>query len=338
MSFANLKKGFPFLYRFSGLVKIKPVSIFEYSLKKKKSYKEFKVREFFYSDSDKIPVIFLLHGMSAYGIDDPRIYDLATNLSYSGYRVICPELEEVKSLKILADTIENIQTLYHLILEKYRNRKMGYFSVSFSAGMGLTALAKENIPVMMLVGGFYNIMNISGFVVSNFNKDDYGTYVLFYNFIDKIEKKYIHLKEYFYEAALDNGLRRKNKSPKAPRIYQKLKPSEKDFLNRIESSSELRKEIAEQISDLVREPSKRISPEYVIDSIQAKLSILHGKNDYVIPESESILLSNSLKSSQKEHNLEITGLLDHGDKVSYVSKVHEIPALSKSFGYFFNNL
>ena len=338
MSFANLKKGFPFLFRFSGLVKIKPVSNFEYSLKKKNSKKEFKVREFVSSDSEKKPVIFLLHGMSGYGIYDPRIYDLATNLCHSGYTVICPELEEVKLLKITVETIENIQTLYQLILEKYKNRKIAYFSVSFSAGMGLTALAKENIPVMMLVGGFYNIMNISGFVVSNYHIDDYGTNVLFYNFIDKVEQKYLSLKEYFYQAALDNGLHRKNKNPQAPTIFMKLSTVEKDFLKQIESSSKLRKQIAEEISSQMREPSKSISPEYRINSIKAKISILHGKNDYVIPESESILLSNSLKFFNKEHNLQITGLLDHGDKVSYINKIHEIPNLAKSFGYFFNNL
>nr|HNI27753.1 hypothetical protein [Leptospiraceae bacterium] len=73
---------------------------------------------------------------------------------------------------------------------------------------------------------------------------------------------------------------------------------------------------------------------HYIKDISIPVSIIHGRNDYVIPETESIRISEQMNKCGMQNRLEITSLLSHGDKVSYWKYLSEIPGLAEAFGYF----
>lgn len=110
---------------------------------------------------ESLPGVYIQHGMSAMGIDDPRILELAENIASSNHSVILPELPEVKGLKIEEKTISNIQNLMLEINSTKRlfnGNQLGYLSASFSAGMGLIAASRSNtrdkIKSSMAIGAY----------------------------------------------------------------------------------------------------------------------------------------------------------------------------------------
>ena len=73
----------------------------------------------------------------------------------------------------------------------------------------------------------------------------------------------------------------------------------------------------------------------VIQNLKAAVALIHGKEDKVVPASESRQLHRMLKESGKEVRLTITPLLSHGDQNSVLGSLHHVPGLIAGFGFFF---
>ncbi len=335
--------GIKFLVLFTGLIKTKKVYIDDIVLKSIYKKNKFYKTKIYKSNLNSNPkkVIFLAHGMSGFGIDDDRLFELAKNLTRMGFTVVTPEFEEVKSLKIIPETVQNIRDCFFCIEKFFPNSKVGFFSVSFSAGMGLVAFSEaeisKKVKSILVVGSFFEMQNPSKFVVDNFDKDDYGTFILFYNFFEFIFKS-TNLKNLFLARALDNGMRRHNTSlALSPKLEKKLTKSEKENYYKITTNAQYRKDLIEKIISKSSKFSAQISPKFFVSSIKSKLTLIHGKNDLVIPESETIQLSKFLTENKIKHNVCFTELLSHGDRVSYLDKLDKIPILAKTFGMFFKS-
>lgn len=333
--------GLKFLLSFTELFPKKKVFIDDLNLesrfKKNKIYKSKIYRTKKILKKEKI--IFLAHGMSGFGIDDDRLFELARNISSLGFVVITPELEEIKSLKIQKETVLNIKDCFLAIEKLFPNSEIGFFSVSFSAGIGLVSFSDPEISTkiksILAVGPFFDLANTLEFVVENFEKDDYGAYICFYNFFDSYFKGE-NLKKFFYAKAFDNGIKRIGTSLElSPLIYGKLKKSEKEIEHTIRHNKIFRKEITSKIISKNFHLTERISPKYFVLNTRADLNLIHGKNDLVIPETETKNLSNLLKENSIKHSVCFTELLSHGDKVNYLEHVNKIPTLGKAFGIFF---
>lgn len=291
------------------------------------------------------PTILLAHGMSKKGIDDPRITELALGLASSGYTVVTPEYHEVMHLEISEQTPENILDSF-LALEDYSGElnlnKLGFFSVSFSGGMGLIALMDKKlsgkVKSAIVIGGFADFSSTAFYTVENYYRDDYGTFIYFYNYIQKEMNVSNTLVQLFYESALDNGLQREKENSISKNLYNKLENSEKEIYDNICKNEEYRKELVTRINLKLTELMKSTSPLYRIESLNVPLALIHGKDDAVIPESESIKLGEKLISTGKDCFLEITGLLSHGDRVPIWKQLKDVPGLARAFGYFFYRL
>jgi hypothetical protein len=344
MSFLEFSAGAKFLLRYAGVLKILKYQVQEINLKSTLKKNKFYRTKIFRSDLQSSKVIFLVHGMSGHGIDDLRIIELAQNLTSLGFTVVVPEFQEIKLLNISTETIENIRDAFLSIRKNhFQDSEIGFFSISFGAGMGLVTfsnpeIAKE-ISVLCVLGGFYNVRNMAIYALDNFYNDDYAPLVIYYNFLSKADKYFVKLNPVLYALALDNGLRLKGTgNEKAPKLIEKLLKKEKEVLHKFLNNTEFRESFRDGIDQASSVISKNISPEFFVSNIKAKVSIIHGKNDFVIPEEESIRLKDHLKRENIEHRHCITSLLSHGDKVSYMNKFQEIPKLANSFGYFFNHV
>jgi esterase/lipase len=295
-------------------------------------------------EKQKTNAILLIHGMSAKGIDDSRILNLATSLAKTGYQVFLPELEEVKKLLIQKETIDHIYDLLVSLIEckeKYGWRNLGFFSISFTGGMGLISLVKleaEDLKSILVVGPYGNFKTTLPYVLEHYDKDSYGSLVFLYNFIHKIMEKSEALEKLFYESALDNGLYRKGKDQVAHKLRHNMDASELELFDKFCSDHKFRHQLGEEISAQLNSFMEELSPINYIDKIKAPITIIHGKNDFVISESESIELAKRLKAKGQNHLLEITGLLSHGDAVPFHRQVPNIYGFARAFGYFFKNL
>jgi len=71
--------------------------------------------------------------------------------------------------------------------------------------------------------------------------------------------------------------------------------------------------------------------------ITCPVTIIHGKDDNVIPASQSILLYTLLKEKNKHVHLELSELLDHGDMQFRFSIIRQIANMAKAINYFLFN-
>lgn len=292
----------------------------------------------------EFPSVLILHGMNKMGIDDPRMIHLAKCVSSLGYRAILPEIPEVMNLEITTNTLEAIYGTIKSVInyEKFRDERFGFLSISFSGGMGLIAISRPDIrnkfQAVCTIGAYSDFSKAVPYALGNYNLDNYGTYIFFYNYIDFFQEKGANLKIYFYEAAMDNGLKRMGSSSIGQKIFQILSESEKDFCRQIETKTEFRHELFEKFMKKSKSLIDSLSPINYVDKLTSQICLIHGKGDIVVPESESVRLAEKLKSYQKPYKLQVTKLLAHGDTIPIWKQIPEVPKLASAFGYFFSNI
>ena len=341
MSLSEIRKGFSFLLRFTvpNLSSGQTVNT-EFLQSKKDQAKRYRTKVYTCSKSRK--AVLLFHGMGVLGIDDPRLIELASNLCISGFTVFTPELEEVKNLKIRIETVENIRDIV-LSLDSFQEKYpfeegLGFFSVSFGAGLGLIALSdgeiQKKFSSMCVVGGFANFEAVVPHVLEHFETENYGNFILLHNFIHMTVTNSEKLESVLWEAAMDNALNRKNGEAVAPKLQSALNSRDKEIFERICKEKSFRKALGEEIRESAGLLLRDLSPIHYIKEISIPVSIIHGRNDYVIPETESMVISKQMSDCGIQNRLEITSLLSHGDKVSYWRHINEIPGLAEAFGYF----
>ena len=342
------KEGFAFLKNFVYKLGQTKVKLDEIYLPSKKFFnKVYRTKRFFPNNYNPktTKAILLTHGMSVYGIGDLRILELAYNLCLQGYLVFIPEFEEVKSLKITFETSENIYDICNIILnleDLYLKNSLGVLCISFTGGMGLVALSNTQllgkVTSILAIGAYSNFDILIQYAVSNFQYDNYASFVFFYNYIDKVIDKAQELKKILLESAIDNALYRYGEDCRSKQMEKYLSKRDKEIYNSICLNGNFRQELAKEICKELGNLIHIASPINYIENLVAPVSLIHGKEDKVIPESESIEIANVLKKKGKKFNLEITGLLSHGDKVPIWKKASDVPGLAKAFGFFLRQI
>jgi dipeptidyl aminopeptidase/acylaminoacyl peptidase len=68
--------------------------------------------------------------------------------------------------------------------------------------------------------------------------------------------------------------------------------------------------------------------------IDCKVAIIHGKDDDVIPASESVLLHQLIHAQNPQVRLEVSPLLSHGDPKFGWKVLGEVASLARAFAYF----
>lgn len=284
----------------------------------------------------KSPMILLLHGMNFLGINDTRIIHLAKALSILGYNVITPEIPEIRKMLINQDTLESLNDFFEIFETNVLYESIGLFLVSFSGGMSLIPISnqkqKKLFKSIITIGTYSNFESCIPYALNNFDIDNYGTYILLYNYIDLITKNH-KIKDYFYDNIIYNSLH--NQDLNYLKMKNNLSKHESVFCDRIEKNIDFRMEIGEEIIRKKKDLIKKLSPINHIHNIDSKTKIhfLHGKNDKIISSEESNNIYEKIKDF-KDSKLLITDLINHGDSSYKIKKYLQIPKLSSFFNDF----
>lgn len=283
-------------------------------------------------------MILIVSGMTVKGIDDPRVLKQAEILRQLGYKVYLPHYPEVQNLEITPITLNQISEDILAIYKENHNKKLSIFSVSFSGALSLIAASKEElrdkIEALLLIGTLANFNKTIEFLLLNLDVDYYGFYIILKNFIEEIpEYKNLGLKEAFHIAALDNALKRE---PLLYNYLDKLPKTKKQF-EEILNNLEIRKKILGQIFSIqkIQNYTNNFDTLKHLKHCKARISLLHGKHDNVIPPSESLLLYNECKKYGIPVKLSITSLLDHGNVSPNFNLIKEFYQLITTLNLFF---
>ncbi|TGL85590.1 alpha/beta hydrolase [Leptospira congkakensis] len=292
---------------------------------------------------ESLPGVYIQHGMSALGIDDPRILELAENIASSNHSVLLPELPEVKGLRIEEKTISNIQDLMleiHSTKRLFNGNDLGYLSASFSGGMGLIAASKSNtrnkIKSSMAIGAYCDFLDTVPFVFSNYKVDPYAVYVILYNFLHRFEVELAEeLQSVYYVAALDNGLKRTGTDAQSKSLLEKTSRRAKEFFYQVEIDGNFRNELAKRVLATVpKNLPENLSPFYQLETLEGPVSLLHGKTDPVISPEESEKLTRLFQKKGISYVYRSSTALTHGDSLPLHSQIFGVPALLQTFGSF----
>lgn len=292
-------------------------------------------------------LIISLTGFSMSGYQDKRIAVVNNAFAKMGYRVITPKINTIDQLLIHPSGIDEMKEVINKITadQKLNPNKFcpAVFAPSFTAGIASLAIAelpKNSVSSFCLIGSFCNFESTIEFALtSEKNTDDYGMHILMKNFIKYEVGNNSELEALIQTALEDNGLKRQ--VPLLPNLLAQTDLATVELYKKLRYDSEFRRDMIMAAWTKIPEFTSwknRLDLSKHAHKITCPITIIHGKDDNVIPSSESILLNSLLKKHNQKVHLKLSNLLDHGDIKVRFDIISEITKLAKAFSFFMSNI
>lgn len=292
-------------------------------------------------------LVICLTGFSMSGFEDKRMSIANNAFAKLGYRVITPKINTIDALLIHPTAIDEVKEAISCITANpiFNPNKFipAVFAPSFTAGIAALAVAempKNSVSSLCLLGTFCNFETTIQFALTNEkNMDDYGMHILMKNFLKYEVGNNSELEEIIHTALEDNGLKRQ--VPLLPSLLAKTNSATVDLYKNLRYNTNYRSELIMRAWTKIPDFNTwkdRLDVSKHAHKITCPVAIIHGKDDNVIPSSESILLNSLLKDNNPRVHIELSNLLDHGDLKIGLHIFKEIASLAKAFNYFIENI
>ncbi len=288
-------------------------------------------------------LIISLTGFSMHGYQDKRIAVVNNTFVKLGYRVITPKIDTIDALLIHPSGIDEVKEVINKItadtLLNPNKFRPAVFAPSFTAGIAALAIAEmpvNTVSSFCLLGGFCDFETTIQFALTNEkNVDDYGMHVLMKNFLKYEVGNNPALEALIHTALEDNGLKRQ--VPLLPNLLAQTDAATVELYKKLRFNTEYRSEVIMRAWTKIPDFAiwkDRLDLSKHAHKISCPVTIIHGKDDNVIPSSESKLLYSLLKNKNPNIHLEVSNLLDHGDMKVGVKIFSEVTNLAKAFNCF----
>ena len=292
-------------------------------------------------------LIISLTGFSMSGYKDKRIAVVNNSFAKLGYRVITPKIGTIDDLLIHPSGIDEMKEVIQRIAndpELNPNKfRPAVFAPSFTAGIAALAIAEmpeNSVSALCLIGSFCNFESTIEFALTNDkNKEDYGMHILMKNFLKYEIGNNPQLEALIHTALEDNGLRRE--VPLLPSLLEQTDAETVEVYRKLRFNTEFRRDMIMRAWTKIPDFDiwkDRLDVSKHAHKITCPIAIIHGKDDVVIPSSESVLMHSLMKNYNHRTHLELSNLLDHGDMKIGFGILRDITKLAKAFGYFLENV
>lgn len=256
--------------------------------------------------------VLFVHGMSLRAHRDPRVVVACNALAATGLQVLAPCVEGLCNLALDPATPKRIA---ELLLACGSDPALGnpprvaLASASFAAGLCLKAAARPDVRdragPLLLVGTYVDARALVAHLLTARDADPFGRLVLLRAFLDREGETSPTLSQVVDIALADASLRRD--PPLLPdAVLRSHRAAIDDF---------------SAVGDLAH--------------VRGPVAFLHGRDDRVIPATESTRAAELLAGHGVPCRSWITAMLDHGDLSSPLGKVAELPRLLDLFAYWF---
>lgn len=301
--------------------------------------------------------IVVFHGMSKLGKEDPRIISLCQALSQVGFRVICPEISSIRDLNIDPEQIDEMIDILMAVIRHPHLSESGKLSIlapSFSGGMCLQAAADErirdNILSVCAIGPYTDVTSVLNYLLTDEDADPYGRYIILKKLLpmlkDELSSQHIESLTKALDAAITDNINEsteldcQNKAEPGSRIeltrFQKtLNQEESALLQLILRDANYRTSVLEKVKSALEFELEKLNIISSLDALKARVLLVHGIDDRVIPCEQSEKLYHNLKSKQKQVDLVLTPFISHGDTSFSLSQLPDIFRIVKGFQFFF---
>jgi hypothetical protein len=280
---------------------------------------------YFLENSGTSAAIVLTHGIIEDGKDDPRLVRFAQGLARAGFVVLVPELDGMKSFRILFSDVHDIVASFSYLRsrkDRVDEARMGLLGFSYGAGPTLMAAAdpsiRDQIKFLVSFGGYYDPTNVIRFITTGayeyrtekgfLKPDPYGKWVFFKNNAEHVgNKKDRALLRAVFESE------EKGRKGEAAALVSELSPEGKNLYELVVNEDPNRVDLlVEIIDDNIQQYLQKLSLAPIVPVLHAYLIIGHGNTDRLIPYTESLRLADAVRDGRKVH-VAILRLFSHVD-------------------------
>jgi pimeloyl-ACP methyl ester carboxylesterase len=247
--------------------------------------------------------IVLIHGVAEAGPHDPRLVAFAQTLARARFAVLVPELVGLRELQVRADDAQAIADAVAYLHDSAALPALPTGAGAFSYAVGpvlLTALeppARDRLDFIVAIGGYHSLERVIAFFTTGYYLQDgawryrrpneYGKWLFVLSNAERLE-------EPEDRALLRAIARRRLDHPHAPvdDLAQELGPQGADVHALIVNRD------PERVPELLaRLPAPLLEELRALDlanenlrRVQARVILVHGRDDDIIPYTESVAL------------------------------------------------
>lgn len=244
------------------------------------------------------PAIVALPGLHRLGIDEPRLINFAESMAETGVEVLTPQLDALADYRVEPQSIDIIGRSAQELAQRAGAKQVGVLGLSFAGGLSLMAAADpkyaDQISFVAAVGSQDDVERVERYLVEGHTRwpdgrtlatppHEYGWLILIYS----------HPEDFFPPADVEtarNSIRLllHEDVDAAKREAEKLSPEARQLMNAVfqhqrdgfrpKLLADLEKHTAEAVA---------VSPHNHLQGLKAKVLLVHGEGDDVIPPSET---------------------------------------------------
>lgn len=261
-------------------------------------------------------------GAARTGKDDPRLVALANSLTRAQFAVLVPDIPSMRALKVTADNQTDIADAAVHLSSLRGGQPVGVVAISYAVGPAIMAALAPDSPIRFIVGvgGYYDLTEVLTFFTTGQVRDrpgapwrpakanDYGKWVFVMNNAERLTdpRDRTTLQAMAGRKLDDLGAPIEDLVPllgaQGRPVYDLLANRDPDRVPQLIAA--LPAPIRDELRDM--DLSRRdLSP------LRAKLLLIHGRDDAIIPVSQSVALAAAVPPGQAD--LFLADSLAHAD-------------------------
>ena len=249
------------------------------------------------------PGIVLNHGVAAGGMNDLRLTNFADALARCGYVALVPEFINLKEFRVRSSDVDEMVGSYEYLeqLPAVDSARAGFFGFSYAGGLAVLAAndsrIAERVRFCFLLGSYYDIRSIVTYATTGYYRED-GAWVYMK---PRHTGKWAFLKNMleFVDDAGDRALLARIADAKlsgegrdVSAVADSLAEDGADLYElMMNDDPDAAGLIIERLNPRILSFFDELSMSGNIENVTANLIITHGRDDNLMPYTESILLA-----------------------------------------------
>lgn len=264
-------------------------------------------------DVQNPPAMVVVPGLHQLGMDEPRLVNFAKSLAETGVEVLTPQMDALADYRVEPQSIEAIGTWAQFLARRVETR-VGVLGLSFAGGMSLMAAAdpkySNDISFVAAVGAQDDVQRVEHYLIEGETRwpdgrplkippHEYGWLILICS----------HPEDFFPSEDVEGA-----RESLRLLLHENMKQAEAQA-GRLSTEGQLlmraifehHREIFRDklLADVEKHKSEAIavSPHNHIQDLKAKVLLLHGEGDDVIPPSETEWLARDVPKGDLQEAL-----------------------------------
>jgi pimeloyl-ACP methyl ester carboxylesterase len=293
----------------------------------------------------RLPGWVVLHGLTRSGRAHRSLIRFAGAVAAAGNVVFVPEIPEWRDLRVAPElTMATIRAAVHALQQRddIRHEHVGLFGFSFGATQGLIAAADTELAGMVAGiaswGGYCDLTRVFRFGLTGLHgidgttwqmrPDPYGAWVMAGNYLHRVPglEDATEIAAALHELAIESGERgsyawepvydasklrlRARLSPAHREIFDIVAPLTTRSAAEEEATRERALALANELASTALALEPLLDPAPFLPLVRVPILFAHGRDDRLIPFTESIRLSRRVPA-ERMRDLTITSLFQH---------------------------